>query len=132
MLHGILAFDRSHVSQVVSLVIQRMQASCLFRAFGCWHDRSNYKLAAKQRVAQALAARKNGQAQRCWASWLHVVDARLAAQRRMHTAIAHWREHIAMACFKRWKEHTIAVRAVHRKGSDILVRIMANLKASPV
>ena len=130
-LESILASDQWCASQVVSLVIHRMRASCLFRAFGSWHDRSNHKMAVKQRLAQAVTALSKGLVQRCWASWLDFVNTRLAARRRMHSAVAHWMKHIAMACFKRWKEQSVAVRAAHQKGRDILVRITSYLKASP-
>ena len=36
-----------------------------------------------------------------------------------------------MACFRRWKEQTLAVRAVHQRSREVLVRMMVKLKARP-
>ena len=124
-----LPLIRSYACQVVSLVIQRMRASCLFRAFSSWHDRARCKIAAKQRLAQAVAALMKGQLRRCWASWLDFVDARLAAKGRMLSAMAHWKERMVVACFRRWKEKTLAVRTVHKKSREVLMRIIVKLKA---
>ena len=66
--------------QVASLVIHRMQASCLFRAFSAWAARCNDKEAARQRLTHAVAALRNRQLMRCWVSWLGLTDARLAGK----------------------------------------------------
>ena len=112
-------------------MIHRIRASCLFRAFSCWQDRASDRMAAKQRLAQAVAALKKGQLLRSWAAWLDFIDARLAAKGRMLSAVAHWGKRMAMACFKRWVGQMIAGRAMHQKGRELLRRIMTNLKAGP-
>ena len=116
--------------QVVSLVIHRMQASCLFRAFSAWAARCKDKAAARQRLIHAVAALRNSQLMRCWVSWLGFTDARLAAKERILSAVLHWRERTASKCFRQWKQHMTNIREAHSKAEGILKRILCMLKVS--
>ena len=116
--------------QVVSLVIHRMQASCLFGAFSAWAARCKDKAAARQRRTHAVAACRNSQLMRCWVSWLGFTDARLAARERMLSAVLQWRDRTASKCFRQWKQHMTNIRGAHSKAEGILERILCMLKVS--
>jgi hypothetical protein len=112
------------------LVIHRMQASCLFRAFSAWAARRKDKAAARQRLTHAVAALRNSQLMRCWVSWLGFTDARLAAKKTILSAVLHWRECTASKYFRQWKQHMTNIRGAHSKAEGILERILYVLKVS--
>ncbi len=113
------------------MVIHRMQASCLFRAFSVWAARCTDKAAARQRVTRAVSALRNGQLMRCWFSWLHFTDARLSAREKVLSAVLHWRLCSAHKCFRQWKQRMANLRRAHSKAEVMLERILHLLKVSP-